>query len=162
MSSWCSCWAEFKKGIFLVKKTFSGISLDHAHEQNNKLVKGDAGAIGLTENSSQLLRRMVSGPGIAGIVNEFECSMEVTKGDQGKKQDCRHHEQRKGVQKAFKKQLKSLSTAITEMGNPSQESTNDLLVLDAQDIMLSCVVETVKTSESVGQKTNIVNLLQKD
>ena len=104
---------------------------------------------------------MVSGPGIAGIVNEFECSMKVTKGDQGKKQDCRHHEQRKVVQKAFKKQVKSLSTAITEMGNPSQESTNDLLVLDTQDIMLSCVVETVKTSESVGQKTNIANLLQK-
>ena len=38
------CHPEFKKGNFLVKNTqhaFSGISLDHAHEQNNKLVKGD-------------------------------------------------------------------------------------------------------------------------
>ena len=37
------------------------------------------------------------------------------------------------------------------MGNPFQESTNDLLVLDTQDIMLLSVVETVKTSESVKQ-----------
>ena len=44
--------AEFKKGNFVVKKTqhaFSEISLDHAHEQNNKLVKGDGGAIGLNK-----------------------------------------------------------------------------------------------------------------
>ena len=94
--------AEFKKGNFVVKK-LSEISLDHAHEQNNKLVKGDGGAIGLTENSSQLLRWMVSGPEVSRLVNEFECSLEVTKGDQGTKPDCHHHEQRKGVQKAFKK-----------------------------------------------------------
>ena len=135
--------AEFKKNNF-------GVSLDHAHEQNNKLVKGDGGA-GLTENSSPLLRWMVSGPEVARLVNKFECSLEVTKGDQGKKPDRRHHEQKKGVQKAFKKQVKLLSTAIAEMGNPFQKSTNDLLVLDTQDIMLPSVFETVKTSESVGQ-----------
>ena len=126
---------------------FSGISLDHAHEQNNKLVKGDGGA-GLTENTSQLLRWIVSGPEVARLVKEFECSLEVTKGDRGKKPDRCHREQRKGVQKAFKKQL---STAITEMGNPFQESTNDLLVFDTQDIMLPSIVETFKTSEIVGQ-----------
>ena len=37
------------------------------------------------------------------------------------------------------------------MGNPFQESTNDLLVLDTQDIMFPSVVKTVKTLESVGQ-----------
>ena len=77
---------------------------------------------------------MVSGP-------EFECSLEVTKGDQGKKA-CRRHEQRKGVQKAFKKQVKSLSTTITDNGLP---------VIDTQDIMLPSVVETGETLESVGQ-----------
>ena len=129
---------------------FSGISHDHAHEQNNKLVKGDGGA-GLTENISQHLRWIVSGPEVARLVKEFECSLEVTKGDRGKKPDRCHHEQRKGVQKAFKKQVKSLSTAITKMRNPFQESTNDLLVFDTQDIMLPSIVETFETSESVGQ-----------
>ena len=37
------------------------------------------------------------------------------------------------------------------MGNPFQESTNDRLVLDTQNIMLPSFVETVKTPESVRQ-----------
>ena len=37
------------------------------------------------------------------------------------------------------------------MGKPFQESTNKLLVLDTQDIMIPSVVETVKRLESVGQ-----------
>ena len=116
--------------------------LEKCHPEFNKLVKGDGAAIGLTENSSQLLRCMVSGPEVARFVNEFECLLEVTEGDQGKKPDCHHHEQRKGVQKAFTKQVKLLSTTITD---------NDLLVFDTQDIMLPSVVKTVKTLESVGQ-----------
>ena len=57
--------AEFCKGKFTVNKTqrpFSRMALDESHEQNNACVKGDGGAVGLTENSSALLRWMVSGP----------------------------------------------------------------------------------------------------
>lgn len=60
---------EFKNGQFVVQKSsksFSSIPIDQAHEQNNKCVKGDGGAIGLTENSSELLRCMV--PEIARLV----------------------------------------------------------------------------------------------
>ena len=41
---------EFQAGKFTVKKTrrpFSCIALDQAHEQNNAMIKGDGGAIGL-------------------------------------------------------------------------------------------------------------------
>lgn len=51
--------AEFRKGHFVVNKTnhlFSSLPIDQAHEQNNKTVKGDGGAIGLTESPTQLLR----------------------------------------------------------------------------------------------------------
>ena len=44
---------EFNKGGFVVHKSlraFSSIALDHAHEQANASVKGDGGAVGLTEN----------------------------------------------------------------------------------------------------------------
>ena len=47
-------------------KNFSSIPIDHAHKQNNALVKGEGGAVGLTENPSALRRWMVSGPEIAG------------------------------------------------------------------------------------------------
>ena len=41
---------------------FSGIAIDHAHEQNNTSVKGDGGGVGLTENPAALRRWMVTGP----------------------------------------------------------------------------------------------------
>ena len=46
-------YAEFDKGNFTVRKTdskFFNIAIDQAHEQNNAIVKGDGGAIGLTED----------------------------------------------------------------------------------------------------------------
>ena len=55
--------AEFKNGNFVVNKTihaFFLLPIDQAHEQNNKIIKGDGGAIGVTESSTQLLRWMVS------------------------------------------------------------------------------------------------------
>ena len=69
--------AEFRKGNLLVKKTthvFSGIAIDQAHEQNNASVKGDSGAVGLTENPAALRRWMVSGPEMARLIGEFEVS----------------------------------------------------------------------------------------
>ena len=50
---------EFKKGHFAVHKTewmFSAIAIDQAHEQNNKVIKGDGGAVGLTDDASALRR----------------------------------------------------------------------------------------------------------
>lgn len=44
---------EFSEGNFVVRKSarpFSAIAIDQAHEQNNALVKGDGGAVGLTQN----------------------------------------------------------------------------------------------------------------
>ena len=54
------------------------------NEQNNRLVKGDRGAVGLTEDASQLLNWMVSGPEMAWNVNEFESSLELIKCQQNK------------------------------------------------------------------------------
>ena len=45
---------EFEDSKFTVAKTgapFSAIAIDHAHEQNNGIMKGDGGTIGLSENS---------------------------------------------------------------------------------------------------------------
>ena len=56
------------------------MAIDQAHEQNNAMVKGDGGAVGLTENPSALRRWMISGPEIARIVNEFEVCVQMGKG----------------------------------------------------------------------------------
>ena len=49
--------AAFQNGGFVVQpsnKLFSAISMDQAHEMNNKVTEGDGGIIGLTENKSAL------------------------------------------------------------------------------------------------------------
>ena len=55
--------AEFKLRNFVVHKTsnkFSAMALDQSHEQNNAMVKGSGGAIGLTGNPGALRRWMVA------------------------------------------------------------------------------------------------------
>ena len=87
---------QFEKGLFTVHKTprrFSAIAIDQAHEQNNGMVKGDGGAVGLTENPSALRRWMISGPEMARLVKEFEASMTTEVEVQG----ADHHEVFKDV-----------------------------------------------------------------
>ena len=67
-------YAEFLKGNFVVKKSmraWSAIAIDKAHKQNNASVKGDGGAVGLTENLFALRHWMVSGTEMARIIQEF-------------------------------------------------------------------------------------------
>ena len=50
-------YAAFLERNFVATKTlrnFSSIAIDHVHEQNNKLVKKDGGAFGMTENTADL------------------------------------------------------------------------------------------------------------
>ena len=46
-----SCWVISKS-----QKKYSCMPIDQAHEQNNELVKGSGGAVGLTENPSAFRR----------------------------------------------------------------------------------------------------------
>ncbi|KAE8739304.1 hypothetical protein FOCC_FOCC015194 [Frankliniella occidentalis] len=66
--------SAFTKGFFSLAKTrepFTRMSPDQVHEQNNKLVKGQGGAIGLTEDRQSLMRWMLAGPEVQKLVNEF-------------------------------------------------------------------------------------------
>lgn len=140
---------EFNQGKFVVQKTnnyFSMIPLDHNHEQQNEAIKGDGGAVGLTENPAALRRWMVSGPEICRVVKEFELTFEVEQ-----KTTSHHHEQVPGVQKSFAKDVQALVDVIREMGNPFTEDSEDLIVLDTKDIMQDCVVEGVKKARTTGQ-----------
>ena len=148
--------AEFKNGNFVVNKTnraFSSLPIDQVHEQNNKIVKGDGGAIGLTESSTQLLHWMVSGPEMSRIINDFELSQELVRNIaiQGEQEDLCHHEQMIGVQNTFRNQVNAVCSTIEEMGNPFADQTGDLFLLDTGDIADPKVVETVRTVEQLGK-----------
>ena len=92
---------HFSDGAFVIHKTnraFSSIALDHTHEQVNAFVKGQGGAVSLTENSVALRRWMVAGPELSRMVEEFEGSFTVSK-------ERDHHEQKPGVQSTFLKDV---------------------------------------------------------
>ena len=111
-------YGEFLKGKFTVKKTthsFSAMAVDQAHEQNSASVKGDDGAVGLTENPAALQRWMVSGPEMARVIGEFESFTE-----ERKRTDTRHHEQTKHAQKAFAKKCQSTSCSYRRHGQSIQ------------------------------------------
>ena len=136
---------HFLKGSFVVHKSqrvFSSIALDQAHEQANALVKGDGGAVGLTENPGALRRWMVAGPELARMIQEFEEST-----PRPVKEDRRHHDQVSSIQVSFQKDVLSLVSTFEEMGNPFEEDSKDLLVLDTKDIMgWSCPNSTERSN----------------
>jgi len=131
---------EFQSGKFTVQKTanaFPAIPLDQVHEQNNELIKGDGGALGLTMKPSALLRWMVSGPELARLVKEFENS------DEDQHTQLLHHEQSHASQTRFKNHVSTLVSTIEELGNPFEETSEDLVSLMSKDILMSSVVQCV-------------------
>ena len=114
---------KLKNGNFVVNKTnraFSSLPIDQAHEQNNKMDNGDGGAISLTESSTQLLRWMVSRPGMSRIINDFELCEELVRNIAKQKEQAylRHHEPLKGVENTYRNQVNVVCSTIEEMGKP--------------------------------------------
>ena len=138
---------EFNNGHFTVQKTkrvFSAVPIDQAHEQNNACVKGDGGAVGLTDNPSALRRWMIAGPEVARVIEEF--------GLQGNRRvDTHHHDQTASVQTSFARDVRSLVMVMEELGNPFKEESQDLLVLDTKEIADPAVLKTVHSAKCIGQ-----------
>ena len=104
---------EFSNGHFTVqktKRTFSAIPLDQAHVQNNAYVKGDVGAIGLTDNATALRRWMVAGPEVARVIVEFE-DFNMHPRNQ---EETRHHDETPSVQNTFDRDVRSLVAVIED------------------------------------------------
>ena len=82
---------EFQSGKFVVFKTirtFSAIAIDQAHEQANAVIKGEGGAIGVTDDPSAPRRWMVAGPEVSRLATEYEI---VSKAKDANEK-VRHHE----------------------------------------------------------------------
>ena len=125
-------------------KVFSAIPIDQAHEQNNACVKGDGGAVGLTDNPSALRRWMIAGPEVARVIEEF--------GLQGNRRvNTHHHDQTASVQTSFARDVRSLVMVMEELGNPFKEESQDLLVLDTKEIADPAVLKTVHSAKCIGQ-----------
>ncbi|KAG7167742.1 putative RNA recognition motif-containing protein 2, partial [Homarus americanus] len=119
---------EFNAGNFTVQKTrkvFSSISIDQAQEQNNACIKGDGGAVGLTNNPSALRCWMASGPEVARVVEEF-----------------------KGEHRYWSRQR---DTHHSRCANPFEEESLNLVALHTKEIASPSAAETVRNAKSIGQ-----------
>ena len=147
-----STYKEFSKdGKFTVRKTtntFSSIPLDQAHKQNNELIKGDGGIIGIIENPGALLRWMVAGPELAKIVKEFE----ITTEEDSTNQTCTpHHDQSTACQARFIRHVKSLVSTMEELGNSFEGESTDLISLVSKDIADPAMKASLNNIESIGK-----------
>ena len=143
--------AAFHEGRFVVNKTdrvFSSIPIDQAHEQNNALIKGDGGAVGLTNNPSALQRWMVAGPEIARVIEEFHNDQNQW----GRKKNTEHHNQTPSIQATFARDVCSLVSTMEEFGNPFEEESSDLLVFDSKEIVDDAAVYAIQNVRNIGQK----------
>ena len=111
---------EFMKGKFIITKTlnlFSKMAIDQAHEPESEKVKGEGGAMGITEDPAALLRWMVAGPEVARVVHEFLAHQEgIFNG-----KEHLHHDQSPSIQRAFYLDVKSNSECMRDMENPFTE-----------------------------------------
>ena len=66
-------------------------------------------------------------------------------------EETRHHEETPSVQNTFARDVRSLVAVIKELGNPFEEDSQDLLVLDTKEIADPAVIETVSNAKQIGQ-----------
>ena len=95
-------------GLFTIKKSshvFSNMSIGKPYYQHNAGVKDDGGAVGLTDCPATLQKWMFSGPEMSRVIVEFERWVD------------RALSRRRGVQKIFLEDVRSLNYAIGEYGN---------------------------------------------
>ena len=124
---------EFQSGMFVVFKssrTFFAIAIGQSHEQANAVIKGEGGAIGVTEYLSALRRWSVAGPEVSRLATEYEIVSEAKDANE----KFRHHDQTSRAQLQLFEKVGKLYRVMKEMGNLIQEETADSLTLDTKII----------------------------
>ena len=139
---------EFCQGRFTINKSgksFSCMGIDHAHEQNNKLVKIDDGANDFLNDNAALLKWTVVGPEIAEMVPSFHCN------DDDDTEIPHHQEDTDAFEKQFREDVKSLCDVMRELGNPFNDKEGELLHIISKTVMAQESVDSVKNALSIGE-----------
>jgi hypothetical protein len=141
---------EFRKGNFVINKTgkrFSAIALDQAHEQNNKVVKGSGGIVGLTEDPASLQKWLLAGPEISRLVQGFEDTFL----EESNEDSLFHHSEDLSSQKRYKAKTTSFKNVVNQYGNPFKDIHSDLVTLDSRNCLDPLVVQTIRNLKRNGQ-----------
>ena len=135
----------FKKGYFTVKpikRIFSNIGIDQAHEQNNKLVKIHGGAIGILENPNALLKWAVGGAVVGELCHDEKLSEMSSKN---------HHENTQAFESNFRKDFRSLYMSFYNLGNPFKDKEKNLVQIPTKVALGSEVSTSIKIDQQLGE-----------
>ena len=91
---------------------------------------------------------MVAGPELSHLIAGYEAMSGVKDAAISSK----HHEQTLSAQRSFLEKAVALHTVLKEMGNPFQEDSADLLVLDTKKMSDPALAELVGTHQQRGQE----------
>lgn len=140
----------FQNGLFVVQKSnkpFSSIGTDEAHEQNNGILKGDAGVTDLLMKPDAMNRWMLSGPEVSKCLREFQNSSSISDNI-----ILPHHEESESFQKQFLTKRNSLKKTIEELGNPYLEGGKELYSLETNIVMSEECVKNCMNIKSIGEQ----------
>ena len=144
--------AKFDHGLWTVTKTakkFSSIAIDQSHEQLNKLIKGNGGAIGLTHSEEALTKWLTAAPVLSQMLQDFEAHLSSAPSFDDD-DDFQHHEHSSSYQKEFQKDVKNLFDTICGYGNPFSIDHPNLLTLINQDACDPSVAQAMQNLQSNG------------
>ena len=80
----------------------------------------------------------MAGPEIARVITEFEVGMLTRKNAVFK-----HHVQSPSVQQRFVAHTKALVIAFQEAGNPFDEDSHEVVIIDTKEVMLNNVARSI-------------------
>ena len=112
----------------------------------NKIVKGDGGIIGVTDNQEFLDRWLICAPEVTRLLHEFEYSLCSQPSNASKE----HHENKSSFQTRFSKDIQNLNEAIIDSGNPFSNSSKDLITLETGFVSSEESIEVLYKIEAVG------------
>ncbi|KAL9954616.1 hypothetical protein ACROYT_G042180 [Oculina patagonica] len=124
---------------------FSSMPLDQAHEQENKMVKGSGGAVGLTENPVAFRSR--------AFKNHTPVRRPVPPGSgPGQPEELSESRGRLRSAENFHRQVRNLCDVVRRTGNPFLDDFSELVTLDSRDCADVSVVESVKKLDKLGEE----------
>ena len=140
---------QFAGGFVTIAKTqnpFSMIGFDQNHEQQNKELKMHGGTLNLSDECV-FTEWAVAGPEIARVITEFEVGMLTRKNAVFK-----HYVQSPSVQQRFVAHTKALVIAFQEAGNPFDEVSHEVVIIDTREVMPNNVARSIMGALGEGKK----------
>ena len=124
-------------------RKFSLIAKDQAHEQSNKSLQTHGGAVGLKPEALTLF--MLAGPDCTRVIKEFEAVNDPPLSSTA------HHEEGHSFQLKFQKDVLSFIKVVEQLGNPFLATSQELIVLDKQNVMEQAVATSLSQIREAGQ-----------